>query len=67
MGLATFKCECGEIKTVNFKPGNKPEAPICEKCKKPMSREFKNLGVGDIVDDECMNIGRMMTYHSNRS
>lgn len=67
MGTATFKCECGETVVIHFKPGNKPEAPICKKCSKPMVREFKNLGVGDIVDDECMSIGRMMTYHSTNN
>ena len=65
MGTAKFKCECGKEQSIAFTPGEKPTPPTCE-CGKIMKRIFQNIGVGDIVDDDCMNIGRMMTYHSNK-
>ena len=41
MSKAIFICkECDETKEVSFEPGNKPVAPICEKCDKEMKRKF---------------------------
>lgn len=63
MGKATFKCnECNKEKVISFESGKKPECPICEKCNKPMKRQFKNVEIGDVVDDMMIHYGQSTLY-----
>ena len=62
MAKAIFKCECGEVKTVDFEIGKKPETPKCEKCGKEMKRQFGKVEVGDVVEDEMLHLGQTMLY-----
>lgn len=65
MSKAIFICkECDETKEVSFEPGNKPVAPICEKCDKEMKRKFGSVNKGRIIPDDLLYISRMMSYQS---
>lgn len=66
MAKANYKCEkCGKEITVSFKPGEKIEAPLCDKCKEPMSRQFNTVNVGYIEEDDILTAGIRMTYQSS--
>ena len=65
MSKAIFICkDCDVIKEVNFEAGNKPVAPVCEKCGKEMKRKFGNVNKGRIIPDDLLYISRMMSYQS---
>lgn len=65
MSKAIFICkDCDVTKEVNFEAGNKPTAPVCEKCGKEMKRKFGNVNKGRIIPDDLLYISRMMSYQS---
>ena len=58
-----FKCKnCNKEKEVFSKVGSKTEAPTCEECNCVMSRQFKNVTKGDIVDDELIDAAQKMIF-----
>ena len=64
MAKAVFKCEkCNKIKTINFKPGEKFEEPVCD-CGEKMKRQYGTANVGYIEEDDILRAGFMMTYQS---
>lgn len=64
MAKANYICECGYSKIVNFKPGEKIGDIICDNCGKQMSRQYNQINVGYIEEDDLLKTGMMMTYHS---
>lgn len=64
MSRATFKCDCGEIKEVNFNAGKKPESPVCDKCGKVMKRVFKSVDAGMSVPDEILYANNMLVHQA---
>lgn len=60
LATATYKCpKCDKTKQVVFKPGFLIKVE-CEDCNEPMTREWKNVGVGTVVDDKQIQIDQMM-------
>lgn len=66
MAKAIYKCDCGKSKIVNFKPGEKIDKVICS-CGKEMKRQFGQINVGYIEEDDILAAGMMMTYQSGNS
>ena len=64
MAEAIYKCSCGKTKNVTFKPGEKIGEVLCD-CGKKMSRQFGTINVGYIEEDDLLQVGHMMTYHSS--
>ena len=55
--LATYKCEkCGFEDRVCIKNTN----VICPRCGSRMHRQWKSIGIGDVVDDGMVKINQMM-------
>jgi transcription elongation factor Elf1 len=60
MAKATFKCpKCGNIKEIMFTVGTDAES-VCDKCGTKMTRVWKNISTGTVVDDTLIEVGQRM-------
>lgn len=63
MAKAMFKCpQCKSVRSVRFKIGNEPKAPLCGKCNVKMKRQFVQIDIGEVVKDEMLELGQKMLY-----
>ena len=59
MATANYQCsDCNTTKSITFNPGEVPAEVICEKCKKPMKRIWKNIAMTKVVDENVMEAGQ---------
>ena len=58
MAKATFKCpKCGNTKEITFTVGTDAES-VCDKCGTKMTRVWKNISTGTVVD----SINRLFNF-----
>ena len=63
MTSAIFKCpKCNKEITVKFNVGKAPKKVKCPDCKVEMTRLWKNISTGSIVDDSMIEVAQDMLH-----